>query len=424
MKLMSTTALGLALALAATAIAAPATAQNYGAAPAPQPTATTNPGAAAAPTATPQIKLSKKASKAIIALQTAVKANDVANMPTLVVAAQAVAETAEDRYAIGRLQLNAAQAAKNTEAAVLAADYIAGSNYLPKAQVAGLYNTLGVDFFNAKNTARASAMFQKAVATDPNNAESLRLLAETQNASGNSADAIANFQKAMQQSMASGQKLPEDSFKRAVSAAYTAKSPSAVAIGQQWIAAYPSPESWRNAIAIYRNMMRPGVQGSLDLLRLMRAAGAMTTAGDYSLYATAAADQGNFGEAQSVIDVGLAAKRIALTDRTVRDTVVGLKAKPKATAADLEAATKTAATGASLLRIGDRFYGLGNYARAAELYRSATTKGADAGLANLHLGMALARAGDKAGAKTALGAVTGANAEIAKYWLIYVNRAA
>ena len=46
---------------------------------------------------------------------------------------------------------------------------------------------------------------------------------------------------------------------------------------------------------------------------------------------------------------------------------------------------------------------MGNYAKAAELYRVALAKpGVDADVANLHLGMALARAGDKAGATAAL----------------------
>jgi hypothetical protein len=44
------------------------------------------------------------------------------------------------------------------------------------------------------------------------------------------------------------------------------------------------------------------------------------------------------------------------------------------------------------------------------------------GLANLHIGMALARAGDKAGATTALNAVTGPRADVAKFWLTYVNQ--
>ena len=38
--------------------------------------------------------------------------------------------------------------------------------------------------------------------------------------------------------------------------------------------------------------------------------------------------------------------------------------------------------------------------------------------------MALARQRDKAGATAALSKVTGTEAELAKYWLLYVNRSA
>jgi hypothetical protein len=64
-----------------------------------------------------------------------------------------------------------------------------------------------------------------------------------------------------------------------------------------------------------------------------------------------------------------------------------------------------------------------DYAKAVELYRMSMGKtGVDANLANLHIGMALARAGDKAGATTALNSVTGPRADIAKFWLAYVSQ--
>lgn len=418
-KLALTTALATIAGLSATSAAAQYTKQTAPATTA-QPAQPAQPGQAAAQ---PQIKLSKEAGNAIIELQKAVNAKDTANIPAKLAAAQALAKTPDDRYAIGQLQLRAALNAKNNEAAVQAIDYIAGANYLPKPQVAGLYNSLGVEFFNGKNSPRAIQMFQKAIALDPNNGEALRLLAEVQNASGNSADSIATFQKAMQQAKASGQKLPEDSFKRAVSAAYNAKSPLAVDLSREWVAAYPNAESWTNAIAIYRNMMRPEIEGTLDLLRLVRAAGALRSPGDFAVYAQSAANQGNFGEAQSVIDEGIAAKIIDPSSARFRETVSGLKGKPKASPAELEAAAKIAKTATAMIAVGNRFYGIGNYARSAELYRSALGAGGDAGLANLHLGMALARAGDKAGAIAALSAVTGEYAGIAKYWLLWVQQA-
>ena len=56
------------------------------------------------------------------------------------------------------------------------------------------------------------------------------------------------------------------------------------------------------------------------------------------------------------------------------------------------------------------------------MYRQALAKGADKNVANLRLGEALARSGDKAGATAAFNAVTGPQAEVAKFWLVYVQR--
>lgn len=80
-------------------------------------------------------------------------------------------------------------------------------------------------------------------------------------------------------------------------------------------------------------------------------------------------------------------------------------------------------SGINLLRIGDAFYALGNYSKAAEIYRQTMGRaGVDADVANLHLGMALARGGDKAGAAAAFNSVTGPRADIAKLWLIYLQQ--
>jgi hypothetical protein len=78
----------------------------------------------------------------------------------------------------------------------------------------------------------------------------------------------------------------------------------------------------------------------------------------------------------------------------------------------------------AFIHVGDRYYGAGNYQKAAELYGKGLAKGADANLSNLRMGEALARAGDKAGATAALNKVGGSLAGIAKFWLIYVQRQA
>jgi tetratricopeptide (TPR) repeat protein len=415
MKLITTTAIALVAAIAA----APATAQ-YGASAQQQQPA---PQAAAQAAPTVQIKPSGKALKAIVDLQDTVKKNDFANVPAKVAAAQAVASTKEDRYLIGKLQLDAALAQKDNASLAAAIDTIAGSAYLDTAKVAGLYMDLGGTYYNNKQYAQARAAYQKALAADPRNVEAPALIGESLFAEGQKAEAAAAFQRAIQARVAAGQKPEENLLKRATIIAYDAQSPLAVELGRQWASSYPSADSWRNSIAIYRNLSHPDVEGTLDLLRLMQATGALTVPGDYGLFARASAEQNNFNEAQAVLDAGIAAKVVNPADPEFRDLVSGLKAKQKATAADLAVATKTAANGMALLRIGDRYYAMGDYAKAAELYRMAMGKpGVDGALANLHLGMALARSGDKAGATTALNAVTGPRGDIAKFWLTYVNQ--
>ena len=419
---MKTTAALFAL-LAATA--SPALAQYGSSVPPASKPAPAAQGEAREQAATPGVRASAKALKPIIALQKAYQAKDAAAVGPALAAAQAAASTKEDHYLIGQLQLAAAIAANDAAATGAAIDAIARSGFLPPSRAAELYTAHGNGFSGRKQHAEAAAAFERGLALDPGNLALLGNLAEAKYAQGRAAEAVPYLQRLIAATIATGAKPSENVYKRAVSIANEAKLPVAVEIGRAWVTAYPSGESWRNAIGLYQNFTKPDVAQTLDLFRLLRAAGALSTAADYSLYSTVAADRTNYGEAQSVIDEGLAKNAFTASSPVIKDVIAGLKSKAIPTAADLETATRDAKTGTALLRVGDRYYGLGNYARAAELYRQAKGKpGVDEGLVDLHLGMALARGGDKAGAAAALRQVGGAHAAIAQYWLIYVNQTA
>jgi tetratricopeptide (TPR) repeat protein len=426
MKLLTTTAIALAaglIAVPAAAQYAPGAPNNTmsGATPAGPPATAVAPEQPQAQSAQPSIKLSSKAGKAIIELQKAVNANDVANIPAKLAAAQALAQTKDDRYAIARMQLNAAVAAKDYNAAAAAVDAIAASGLIGGGSVAELYDGVGIELYNAKQYAQSAAVFQKAATLNPQNPQPLKLLAEARNSQGQHAEGAAALLKALQLSAAAGQKPEEALYKRAVAMAYDAKSPSAVEIGRQWVAAYPGPDSWHNSLAIYRNLNNPDPAIALDILRLSRATNSMQGTGDYHIYAYEAANQANYGEAKSLIAEGLAAGKIKASDPVVQEIQGALKGKTAPTAAELAAAEQGAKVPSAFIHVGDRYYGANNYQKAAELYTKALAKGADANLANLRLGEALARAGDKPGATAALNKVGGSLAEIAKFWLGYVQ---
>ena len=409
MKLLTVTAAGLAV-TAAMPVAASRipSAPEASAAAAPQAQAGAN-----------QVRASKEALKAIVELQTAVTSNNRAEIATKAAAAQAVAKTKEDRYLIGQLQLKAAIAANDVAAMSAAVNSVAASGYLDAARTAELYRSLGAKLVNDKQYGQGAAMLEKAAALTPADTQLLMSIADVRMVEGRKGDAAAIYDRLIKARQAAGQKPEEALYKRAVQAAYDAQMPSVNALAKQWVTAYPSAESWRNSIGVYRNQAKPDLEGTLDLLRLMHATGSLTRSSDLGLYVRILADSGNFIEAQRVLDGVAAGGEIdAAGLQSLKSTVAS---KPKVSVAELDAAAKSAQSGMALLRIGDRYYGLGEYAKAADTYRTAKARGAEAGLADLRAGIAAARAGDKAGATAALNGVSGQRAGVAQYWLLHLQ---
>lgn len=371
-----------------------------------------------------KIVVSKGASKAVQELQAAVTANDVANIPAKLAAAQAVAKTPEDRFAIARLQYLAADASKDNAGRAAALEALLASGKVPAAQVPAFTLDLGNAYKAGNQLDRAASVFERAIAADPNNMDAIGALAETRISQGRSADAVQLIRKAMALRSASGQKADEGWYKRAVAVAYKDKLPDTIAVAREWVAAYPSPTSWGDAIAIYRNLSRPEDAKLLDVFRLERAVGSLSSEADFADYASLATDKGYASEAKSVLEEGFAAGKIdrnAPKFKTILAAISSRLATDRTGVAGAAAAGMSASSARAALANGDVLYGAGQFAKAADVYRAALGKtGADAGLINLHLGAALAQQGDKAGATAALNAVTGANADLAKLWLTYL----
>ena len=372
-----------------------------------------------------QVKLSVAFAKSYQELLDAVNANDVAGTPAKVAAAHAAAKSADEHYLASQLELKAALAAKNEAAMGTALSAMIASGAAPQDQLGTLHLALGKILYNQKQFPQAVAEFEKTLQLEPGNAEATSLLAQTRLNSASPSDAVAMLRKSIAEKSAGGQKAPEELYKQALSAAYKAKLPEVVEISRQWAAAYPTPGNWSDAIRIYRNLHEVDDAATLDLLRLARAAGALKGEADYDRYAYAALIKGYPGEANAVLEEGIKAGAVDVSKSPFKEEIAQAKAKSAGEEATLDSAASKALAGGTAkqaLATGDLLYGYGQYAKAADLYRAALKRpGADSNLINLHLGMALARSGDKAGATAALNAVTGSQVEIAKYWLAYVS---
>lgn len=424
---MTTSKRAVALALAVTGLAAtPAIAQYQSAPPPPPSIPQPNAKSQAEPAATGRkYDLSGSGRKAIVALQQAVTAKDAAAISAALTAANAAAKTKDDRYVIAQLQLKGALDTKNSAGITAALEAMLASGGATRDELVPLHTNLGKQFYAAKQFDRAAAEFEKAVVIDPSNSDATVMLAEARKAQGRGAEAVALLQKGIAAKVAAGQKAPEEWHKRAVALAFEAKMPTANQLSRDWVAAYPTPTNWRDTLRLYQTTSGADSDMLIDLQRLQRATGSLAGEGDYYRYASAALSKGFPGEAKAVLDEGIAAKKINASAAMFRDVLAAANSKTAADRASLAGLEKSALASAAARQAmvtGDAYFGYGEYAKAAALYRAALTKsGVDANLANLRLGMALARSGDNAGAAVALRAVSGPRADIAKYWLLYLS---
>lgn len=377
----------------------------------------------AAPAPVCQAGISKGARGALVALQTAVVAKNSTAIAGLVAAASALAKTGDDRCFIAQMQMKAAVDSNNLPgvAAAIAAQQASGS--VPQATIAALYEDLGQLQYKAAAYGDAGTSFERSIKLAPTVGSAVVMLAETRTRQGRIAEALPLYRKAISIETAAGRKAEEKWYKRPIAVAYGAKSPLTYGLARDWVAAYPTARNWREAVFLYGEMSGIDDAALIDLYRLQRINRALVGNADYGRYAQLALDRGFPGEAKGVLDEGFAAAAIDRNQATLKALHALAATKSAGDRAALAAQARTALAGAQakpVMVLGEAYFGYGDYAKAAELFRAAQGKaGVDAGLANLRLGMALAAAGDKAGATAALSLVQGPRAEIAKYWLTY-----
>ncbi|HEY1604401.1 MAG TPA: hypothetical protein VGF77_02260 [Allosphingosinicella sp.] len=355
---------------------------------------------------------------AIGALQSALAARDYAGAASTLGAAQSAAESNDARYYVALLQFQLARETGNAVMQAQAVENLIALGRLPQAQLGGLYALEGTNALSARDRARAEASYTRALELAPS-PEIALTLAQLKIQGRKTGDAIALIERAIALQKARGQAAPESWYRRVVELALSGSlAPQALIFDRDWIAAYPSPENWRDAILIYRDTAKPDPAAAIDALRLQRLAKGLGGERDYMAAAQAFTAAGLPGEAKSVLDEGVATHMLDAHKPATRAAI--LAATRAATAARLRLARLR---GTSTVAAGDQLLSFGEHAAAATAYQGALSKaGADPNLVNTRLGIALALAGRRAEAAAAFGAVTGLRADLASLWLAWLGQ--
>ncbi|MGL6044407.1 MAG: tetratricopeptide repeat protein [Sandaracinobacteroides sp.] len=339
-------------------------------------------------------------------------------------------KNADDVYIVNMLTLNSAINLKDNALIEKSLEGAIASGKLPPDDEVKFRRNLGSMALQRQDYAKAAAEFEKLVAMNPNDAQLLVEIAELQRRQKQNEKAIATMQQAIAVQEKSGTKAEETWYRRSLAIAYDSKlTAQTVATSEALLKSYPNPTNWRDVLIIYRDGQKMDDQANLDVMRLMRANSALTGERDYAEYAETASIRGLPGEAKAVLDEGVAKGALKSTTPFVKELLGSVNPKiapDKAALPGLEKESRASANGKSALATADAHLGYGNWAKAAELYKIALTKGGiDANAANMRMGYALGKAGDKAGAEAAFKAVAGApRDQLSRYYQIWLGNQA
>jgi tetratricopeptide (TPR) repeat protein len=371
--------------------------------------------------AQPQLSLTRAEVQAAAPLVTAIRAQDWAAATAALPAVQAAMTSADGRYFVARAMWQVGNRSNNTQLELQGLDTLVGLTNVPANELPVFLRRQGELAFAAQDFAKAERAFARLAELQPGDATIAQNLSIIRRRMGNSAGALEPVLRQISEAEARGERAPEELYRRALGLAQEARQlQPTLDHGMRLVRAYPTAANWRSLLSIYRQVGNLDAQAILDTMRLARAAGALEGESDYVGFAELTNQAGLPGETSAIIEEGIqrgavqrgsaaATRLLSVAGRRMEEDRSGL--------ASQIAQARSASTGRLARVVADALYGYGRYAEAADLYRVALTKGGeDANVVNLRLGAALAMAGQRGEAETALRAVTGNRAQLAALW--------
>ncbi len=384
-----------------------------------------------------------QASRAFVAayqpIQPLLSAQNWTGADALLPAIKAAATSDYERYLASRAELSIALGLNDNARQIATIGAIVDSPAMPVAEQARLL-TLGAQLaYNADDYAVAAARAKRALAAGAT-ADNLTLMVVDANIRANQLDvALTEGRAIIAAAQANGGKAPEQVYAILARALQEAdRNDELMDMLVARVAAYPTADNIRTSSLIYIQNSPEDRGTTIDVLRLMAAADAMTDRRYYVEYASSLAEDALPNEALQAIAAGRAAGLISAkpagADRNtalcgadvnfceIEQTANANLAEDRASLAGGERRAAAAAEARLATRVADAYLSYGDYPKAEELYTLALTKsGADAGLINTRLGITRYRAGNLTGALEAFGRVEGVRTGAARLWTAFIQ---
>lgn len=369
-------------------------------------------------------KVSPAVAKTLQAAQNASKAKKWGEcLSNLRTADGAAGKTAYDSFIINELTAFCALSSNDVATATAAMQTNLSSPFAAD-KVAQRTRDLAKVHFNARNYAKTIEIGRGAINSGYADADTFLVVAQSyyqQNDYKNAREFTGSWIRDLEKR---GQRPKENAIQIYVTSCMRLKDEACTAAGfEKLVTYYPDPAGWANLMQSLFATRNDAA--AFNAYRLATEVGAMRTGDDYTEMAQRAIEKGLPGEAQAALEAGFARKAFTEKRDVDRNTRLLATAKERAAAdrAGLAKADKEAAAGKSAdadLRVGQAYMSYGQYAAAVAAIQRGIAKGnaSDPAEAQMVLGIAQLKAGNRSEATKAFRAVKG-DADIqrvAKLW--------
>jgi tetratricopeptide (TPR) repeat protein len=345
-----------------------------------------------------------------------------------------LAQTPDDKLALGGMLFNAGIIGKDYPLQLQGAETMLASGKA-KPEDNGRYSVVAFQLANElKQYEKARTYLQKAIdlnysAPNVTTADLQLNLAELYFTEDRNEEGLRYLADVIAKKKAAGETVDYKLYRRGVSVAYSNEVvPLVYDFVEQWVADYPTPENWRDAVNLTRNLNDFEGPVLLDLLRLGKKIGTLKEKKDFIVYIEAADPRRLPSEVKGIIeqayDTGAIPKGSDSWVEEQYKSASGLVNADKAALPTLERdANAPTAKLRTVMAAGDTFLSYGEYAKAVGFYeKSLTLADADRDTSLTRLGIAQLEAGNADAAIATFKQISGPRAPIARLWTAYAEQ--
>lgn len=343
-----------------------------------------------------------------------------------------LATSPDEKLASGGLIYNAGLKAADRAAQLEGMQIMLSSGNLPAAEV-GQYNFIAYQLAAALNQFGEARTYLQAAIDANFTSESVSVddlqiaMAESYFSNEEYVEGLDYLIRAIESRKAQGLAVDERWYRRGITVAYQNEIvPQIYDVAIDWIGEFPSPDNWRDAINLARNLNDFQPQEILDLLRLSRELDALSEKNDYIYYIEAADARRLPLEVKEVIEEGYESGAVGRDDTYVAESLSIASSRISADRADLPALERDAGAADAGLRTvvaaGNAFLSYGEHEKAVRFFqKSLGMPGVETNEVLTRLGIAQVGTGNYAAAQETFAKVTGNRLPIARLWAAYAD---